>query len=109
MKKDETRFWHLWIVSQLNRYPREVVKKRGEIQKNRKRRKFEKIKKEKSKKIRKENPKKIRKKNPKKKTKKIRKRKIKKEEKEFVSSSPRQNLRLLSLPHSWFSTMRKEG
>ena len=29
--------------------------------------------------------------------------------KEFVFSSPGQNVRLLSLPYSWFSAMRKEG
>ena len=45
------------------------------------------------------------KKNPKKK---IQKNQSKKK-KEFVFNSPGQNVRLLSLPYSWFSAMRKEG
>ena len=67
-------FGSMWIVSQLNRYPREVVKK----------------KKEKTKKIE-------QKKNSKKKSKKL---KLKKEQKELVFSSLGQNMRLLSLPYS---------
>ena len=73
-----------------------VKKKRKNQEKNPKRgRKSKKKKKQKkgnSKKInQKENPKK------------------KKEKKEFVFGSPGQNVRLLSLPYSCFSAMRKEG
>ena len=64
-------FGNLLIVSQLSRYPREMVKKG----------KSKKIEKEKSKKVEKEKSK-------------------KKSKKEFVFSSLGQNMRLLSLPYS---------
>ena len=76
--------------------------KKKEIQKKEEKEKIKKIEKKKTKKRKRKKFKKQEKKSKNKKRK-------RKKEKKFVFSSLGQHVRLLSLPHSWFSAMRKEG